>query len=570
MSITSINSKKISVAKLFDEYWFKVPEYQRPYVWGKDQVSTLLDDLTYACKSAFENEYFLGSIVFHQKKEEKDGSEYFESNLLDGQQRLTTVFLLMAVVRDLTDNSQRKQTCQSFIFQEANPDKNIPERVRILFKIRDEVQSFIDTYVKQSGGTQDIKLQSLTNDSDISIKNMSFAIQIMGDYIRNMTHVTLDDLFKFLLNKVHFVYVSSEELNDAFKLFTVLNDRGIKLRNSDILKAENLRFVHSTDDRERYAKVWEETENEFREDFDRFLAYIRTILLKDKARFSILKEFEDKIYKVNATSGVAILNKGKDTFEILKKYKDHFNELLSGDNSAKIGDFSFDNLVGVMNNGYESTDWIPPLLHYYAKFDINKIVEFSAKLDNKFSFDWLSGKTPTTRIENMNSILKQIEASETPDQLLSSTVFQIDINLIESILNEDIYGKPFDQYILLKLDYIYQDQTLSSPRSVPKQLSIEHILPRNPNAHSQWCSDFDEENRKQWTNKIGNLILLSRKKNSSQSRQDYLRKKSNYFATNINSFPNSVRVMKSASWALMDLKNNHTSIVADLKNHYMK
>lgn len=92
------------------------------------------------------------------------------------------------------------------------------------------------------------------------------------------------------------IYVSADELEDAFRLFTVMNSRGVKLRNSDIIKADNLGQIKDSTKRLEYAKKWEDTESYFAEDFDAFLSHLRTILVKQKAAVSLLKEFEDNIY----------------------------------------------------------------------------------------------------------------------------------------------------------------------------------------------------------------------------------------------------------------------------------
>jgi hypothetical protein len=105
------------------------------------------------------------------------------------------LFLLTAVIRDITDNKIRKATCQKSIFQEANPDDNIPERLRIVFDIRDEVRDFIDKYLKEENGTKKDKLKELAeNSKDLSIKNMATAILEMHKYFRN-SEISIDKFF---------------------------------------------------------------------------------------------------------------------------------------------------------------------------------------------------------------------------------------------------------------------------------------------------------------------------------------------------------------------------------------
>ena len=126
---------------------------------------------------------------------------------------------------------------------------------------------------------------------------MAKAILEIRRYFRDPENqISPEGLLKFLLNKVLLIYVATQDLEDAFRLFTILNDRGVPLRNSDILKSLNLGALEKEADKTRYAKLWEEAESELGEDFDRFLNYIRTILVKEKARLGLLQEFEDKIY----------------------------------------------------------------------------------------------------------------------------------------------------------------------------------------------------------------------------------------------------------------------------------
>jgi len=96
-----INSDKILIKDVFT-MWFCIPEYQRPYVWGHEEISDLLDDLTFALNEKPDFEYFLGSFVFQSKPPAPElGREFLENDLLDGQQRMTTLLLLLAVIRDL-------------------------------------------------------------------------------------------------------------------------------------------------------------------------------------------------------------------------------------------------------------------------------------------------------------------------------------------------------------------------------------------------------------------------------------------------------------------------------------
>lgn len=561
-----IKSDKLYIKDIFAR-WYRIPEYQRPYVWGKDQVNDLLDDISFAQQNDDKAEYFLGSIVFQTKKTKNE--EYQEDDLLDGQQRMTTLFLITAIIRDITENEKLKSICNEIIFQDENEFDGTPERIRIIFDIREEVKEFVDKFIKKDSGLNDIDAlkQELKNTKDLSIKNMINVIFEIQNYFKRADTISVEIFFKYLNNRVLMIYVSSSSLEDAFKLFTVMNDRGIKLRNSDILKAENLHLV-SNSNREKYAKEWEEIENYFEDDFDVFLSHLRTILVKEKARKNLLDEFEENIYfKKGSKKGTApLLAKGEETFKYIKKYKKHFDEIFSQDHFDIFGNYKFDNLITIMKNVLPADLWIAPLLRYYDKFGENNLMTFLEKLDNKFSNDWIIGLTPTSRIENMNNIIKIIDSTGTTEDILKNEIFKINQNDFMNVLSDNIYGRRFARYVLYKLDYLYGN---SDKINVPSVITAEHILPQTPKDDSQWKIDFTDEEREKWTHKIGNLVLISRRKNSSQGSKDYEDKKTKYFKNNIELFRNSLRVFNTyAKWAPSEIRDNQQKVLEKIKQHY--
>lgn len=585
-----ITTNKISIKDCFaDDMWYSIPDYQRPYVWGIDQITALLDDVYYAANNTPDAQYFLGSMVLHCIEKDLDGTEFTENAILDGQQRVTTLYLLNAVIRDLTDNDTRKNTCDGIIYQEGNPDYGVPERYRLNFDIRDEVKAFFDEFVKPREGTlKTERLKEVIRDTkSISIRNMAEAIQIMHDWFRREDDTPdISILFPYLSRFVIMIYVASAELDDAFRLFTVLNDRGIKLRNSDILKAMNLKEASGAK-REEYASLWEELEGELMEDFDQFLSYIRTILVKEKARQNLLKEFEESIYKprkYDATTKKYIkqpplLNKGDQTFEYLKAYKHHYDKLFSQSNYDVSNNWAFDNLVSVLVDTSLSDIWIPPLMVYRKNFGEQNLYEFFELLDNKFSGDWIARETPTTRIEGMNSIIKEMEhifglsisKEDKIAALLKSDVFDFDFGeFVNQITNNTIYNRRYARYLLRKIDHLLRGPVYGEKNTSFAHMSVEHVLPQNPAADSQWVKDYTKDQRDEWTHKLGNLILLSKRKNTSQGRLDFDDKKDKYFKNSVELFPNSVRTMNKNDWKYQTLLDKHNELVKLLSNHYRR
>lgn len=573
---TEIKCEKKVIREIFN-MWYCIPDYQRAYVWDTDQVRDLLDDTISAYRENKEAQYFLGSMVLKINEKSENNVSYTEYELLDGQQRITTVFLILACMRDmLTDYPQYQNSLAGFVYQAEDAILQQPERMRIIFNIRSDVRDFVNEYIKPLHGTCDsalLKDKTQAKDVNISIRNMANAMLVAHEFLEENKNEIIGYL-SYFLNKVLMIYVATEELQDAFQLFTVLNNRGVKLSNSDILKAENLKELSATD-RTFWATRWEEMETYFGEDFDKFLSHIRTILVKKKQTTTLLKEFDEFVYsnqeydrtQKKYVPRTPILRRGRDTFELLYSYYHTYQEVFDTDHSVVTGDYEITNYLKLMETGFGADYWIAPVLDYYRKYRRRGFVAFLKALDRKLSADWITAATPTVRMENVNAILREIEASQDSAALLQSKTFTINKSDFERVINGDIYGRSFAKYLLLKLDLIYRG---SSTPMIPQAIaSIEHILPRNPSADSQWVKDFSAAEREEWTNKLGNLVLISRRKNTSQGNRDYVEKKEKYFERNIEMFPNSIRIYQNyPEWKLSDLKKNHSDVVTELLNVY--
>ncbi|WP_236175984.1 DUF262 domain-containing protein [Pseudomonas pseudonitroreducens] len=408
-----IDSAKIVIGEVFSRLWFRIPDYQRAYVWGKDEISELIDDVNYASEHNPDGQYFLGSMVLRKATRTTDGVSFEEYELLDGQQRLTTLMLMLACIRDRVTDDQLKDACRGMLFQEENKWQRVPGRNRIVYDIRDNVGSFIERYIKADNGSRSTDLPGIAASKNLSLANMAAGMKtIHASFDDSSRFPTEGDFARFvgyLLNNALFIYVATEDLDDAFRLFTILNDRGIPLSNSDILKAKNLGAVTKESERSKWAEYWEEVEGEMgRDEFDRFLSLVRTIYVKDKAREGLLKEFDERVYGAKPP----LLALGSESFEAVKAYKDAFDEAIQLDGlPASLGN-SYRNRINVMRRGLPATDWIPPVLAWYRKFKAEKLLDLIERIDNKFSADWIVQLTPTQRISNMNEVLKVLVLME--------------------------------------------------------------------------------------------------------------------------------------------------------------
>lgn len=567
-----IESEKVTVQKVFSEdFWFRIPNYQRPYVWGKDEISELIDDLNYASEHNPEGQYFLGSMVLRKVTKSKDEVHFKEYEVLDGQQRLTTLMMILACIRDyhgkadnLTKDDQLLETCRKALHQKENKWQNVPGRNRIVYDIRGNVDGFINNYIIKDNGTTSPVLSDLEDRKNISLLNMHSGMETIHECFDDMTSPNDFERFvKYLLNKAIFIYVATENLDDAFRLFTILNDRGIPLSNSDIIKAKNLGAIIREDERSKWAEYWENVESNLgRDGFDRFLSLVRTILVKDKARQGLLKEFDERIWE----SKPPLLPLGSATFEAIKTYKNAFDEAISFEGLPSSLGNSYRNRINIMRKGFSSNDWVPPILLWFERFRDKKLLELLVKVDNKFSADWILKLTPTQRINNMNEILKVIQAASEPEDALSSSAFSFNRDQLKAVFDLPIYWERFVKYILLRLEYLLYSH--EAQLSLPDEISVEHILPQTPSRQSQWVKDFSDEQREFWVHRLGNLMLLSRRKNTSLSNLDFLEKRERYFKDRIENLPNSLRILASNAFTPADLESRHKELIYKLYSSY--
>ena len=228
-----IVSDKVKLMDIFSkEFWFVIPEYQRSYVWENDNIMELMDDLVFAYENKPDNEYFLGSLVLKKVK----NKEYPEYEVLDGQQRLTTFFIMMAVLRDLVEEVDFKNTIHSKIYQKKDILQKIPERSRITYKIRDNIDEFTKKYIIEENGTtkeEELK-EKLKEYKNVSVLHMANAILILRKELSKIEN--LPDFIAYILSvfaystlnkswlsffKVAFAYATFSGLFTLASTFTI-------------------------------------------------------------------------------------------------------------------------------------------------------------------------------------------------------------------------------------------------------------------------------------------------------------------------------------------------------------
>ena len=104
--------------------------------------------------------------------------------------------------------------------------------------------------------------------------------------------------------------------------------------------------------------------------------------------------------------------------------------------------------------------------------------------------------------------------------------------------------------------------------NLPDEISVEHILPQTPSKTGQWVKDFTDDQQDTWLHRLGNLMLLSRRKNTSLGNLDFADKRVRYFEDRVESLPNSQRLLALGTFALADLEARHGDLLGRLAASY--
>jgi hypothetical protein len=590
----TLETGKLHIKDLFDKArFFRIPEYQRPYVWEAQQINELLNDISSAMETDPDKEYFLGCMIWNIVNQRSGGYSFDCLDILDGQQRLITLYLLHAVLRDLSQEPELKEKVQQRLKQAEDRYDNVPARNRIFFAVRNDKQFFDRWVLPQDSTKSNIELSQLAKDESeaISVRTMSQAVLDMYSWWSQRLEEEKDpqaylaDFFSYLSNRVLLLYLSTpDNLDDAYNLFTVLNSRGMQLSAGDILRAQNLRVVDDESIRQEFAKLWDSNVDAVQaplKTFDELLKYIvlaKVRFTSDKTR-NLKSAFDYLIEKGEVTPGSGF-------FKLVSRYVEHFSAIADprklGLENDELTDF--ENIFFILSETFGG-QFLMPLMHYRERFGSHRILDFLIKLDNLASMAWLLGRRTLQQrlfllIRAMDdAITGDGSTTERADRFLADDRLdygykylrsKTDMELLEfgQLLDDEQWGtfggtrlnKP--RYLLLKLDFLHcnQQTRLGFNRSTS---TLEHLFPRNPAGNG----DVDQEILT-WVHRLGNLTLLDRKKNSSLSNADFPTKLSRYKGS-YEARPYTTHVfLTNSEWGLEQIKAQHRYAVGKLVEYY--
>jgi uncharacterized protein with ParB-like and HNH nuclease domain len=588
MSASEINAEEEFLTDLYDDYHYKIPKFQRPFSWTEENFVDLIDDLTDAYDVGLDSHgpllnddgelqkqtlnayepYFLGSIILNAGN--GSGERY---DIIDGQQRLTSLAILIAVLRDFVADDARANSLGELIYEESDPIKGKSETVRL--KTRERDREFFDQHILPKGTTDSAPAPE-TGETEPE-QNILQAIETFRDGLAEWQDEEggdLGDFATYLTLRVVMVRISTNSLSSAFRLFNVTNARGIPLNNADLLKSENLSHIEDEDTRKQYQRTWEDMEEEVgNEGLERFIGFMRHLIVKEKSQKAIYDEFKNRVFtENNLFRGAKFVDDLKRVFDI-HRHRVYNAELESSSEAERV---YYHNLVSLMRDFYPSDEWIVALISFDAKFDDESaLLTFVERLERRLTVDWLTGSANTGRYSRVYTLLHEIEKAETTDEVLTLPVLNEHIeqksDAFEDALNlTNFYRKgnyQWPKYILMRINGERFDNR-NVKVEYGNNVTIEHILPQTP-TNEYWVRRFEEEHwRDKWTDRLGNLVPLDGRKNYKVGNEPFPTKYEEYFAKK-SDFPLVNELEEYNEWSPDHLRKRHERLKEEAKEIWL-
>lgn len=553
----TLEAHELALAKVFGgDYSYTIPTYQRPYAWKTDQTPQLLDDLEDSLTRGADETYFLGSIVLVRQ----EGPNAFD--VIDGQQRLTTLTVLLSVLRALSTDTGIAADLDDRLVEKGSALEGKPARPRLVIRPRDS--TFFKGYIQDRGGID--KLLLLRNDAG--------ATDAQNNVVENAKalHTTLAtwpeekrvQLLKRMIQQTYLVVVATGDLTSAYRIFSVMNARGLPLSPADIFKSSVIGELPAAE-ADAYGKKWDDADELLgSEAFAELFLHIRMIYAKERGRKNLLREFPEQVL-----DGFLPTRAREFVDEVLEPYAEADSQLRNGSYQASTG-ADMVNAWADRLSSLDNNDWRPAALWIVKNHgDDSELVASLLQCLERLAASMLVRRVYSTpRALRYAELLKQLDRGDGVEATAFELTDQEKTDTLARLSGEIYLDGSTRKYVLLRLDEALADS--SGVVYTHPILTVEHVLPRHPKSDSQWCLDFTDEQRAHWTHRLANLVLLNRKKNSAASNQDFGKKKDGYFTgkNGVANFALTAQVLNEPVWTPQVLDRRQAELLQRLASEW--
>jgi uncharacterized protein with ParB-like and HNH nuclease domain len=510
--------QEISLGRLLElSDVYKIPEYQRPYSWNVEQWEDLFNDI----KELNENEvHFLGSIIVVPEGSHKLGINYF--NIVDGQQRLATLLTLLIAIRDLAkekgNNNLANHINNKYLYSVIYRDNQEKKESKLILG-------------KQDNNVFQKILEGEKGDENHLIYNCYkfFREKILKE------DLDLGKIFDKIRENIVLVHINTFTVFNAFRLFETLNDRGLELSATDLIKTYILNKVsNATDIFNNIIEDWNEMYEKIK-DKDPVKFIRRYMLSKYAGKFSEKKLYEDVRLKLENKTPQEVSNFISELNNYATIYKKIYDCDFSDDSiNKRLKELQ---MVEVS----PSFTLLLKIMPYFENKRMEKddVLEIMDMIE-VFHIRWGICNQATSRLDRIyNEICLELnnkESKEFKNVIAKKLYEEIKNNVNDEIFKVNFCMRDFapnqsrTKYILWKLSQPTGETILNV-----KEIETDHILPQKLN--NNW-KDYliskgyneDEINKlhREYVNKIGNLTIIKGGWNKAMSNKLFVDKKQHY------------------------------------------
>lgn len=540
---------KADSQSLFEEFikgatgsQYVIPVYQRNYTWKKNkQIQQLLGDI----KKILNHEttkHFLGSIVYVITK-----TDFIvrEREVVDGQQRLVTMFLMTYALKEIASNTGKTQISDHLVhnYLENNEIGEYKYRLRPSVSDDDAYEYIATNRISEYEG------------SSLIMENYKY---IKSELARLVESHTLMEVIN-AIRALYIVRIELESSDDAQQIFESINSTGEKLTPADLIRNFIMMNRNNADQEHIYHTYWLKLERIFPESkklsefFRFFLASKNYVLVSEKDLYEAFKQY----WKGKNIDG------SDSTLEDLLNYAHHFERLyLSTKNEElgeDIGDFR-------RMQSFMPAPFVMRILEHYRVGDIDKYQTISIiKLINTFLVRRYINDQDTSAISRffpgyLRNVESQITQRSFKDMYDICVYYLVNENKGKAAyMPDDLQTKTFlttaNAYALSNIRWILDKIELAgNPIGIDlSNLSIEHIMPQTINDYWASVSGLDEDRYTSVVNRIGNLTLVAASDNSKMKNNDFEYKKTVLASTKHLKLNADIYTKKS--WTVKDIED---------------
>ncbi|WQS46295.1 DUF262 and DUF1524 domain-containing protein [Helicobacter pylori] len=483
---------------------FVIPIYQRLYSWKKEQCEQLWNDIIKIGGNDKMNGHFIGSILYVL-----DGNTHSNNPLpiIDGQQRLTTITLLLIALRNHSSDEDKRKKIESYLIN-SNKDGDKKFRLILSESDKDTLLSLIDKNKREP--------------SEPSLKIME-NFKLFEEWIRKNTD-KLETIFKGL-EKLMIVWIAlKKEKDDPQLIFESMNSKGIELTQTDLIRNYIVMETEVKKQEDFYNQYWRAMEEDFKQNetlFNRFVRHYLTIktgkIPNEKRVYEAFKDYQQK-------EGIEI----EDLLKDLQKYCGYFCQIAFKKEADKdlnkalsfLVDLEMDVVYPLLLELYSDysdgvlskADFIPTIYLTESYICRRAVCGLGTNSLNKVFLSF------TEKI-NKDQYLESIEAHFLSLEKTTGK-FPKDSEFKDSFITIDFYKFKKNKYFLERLENFDTKEPVNT-----QKCNIEHIMPQT--LTPKWERDLGENFEaihEKYLHTIGNLTLTGYNQeysnNSFQEKRD--------------------------------------------------